>query len=187
MATCRRSVMRMSFPRVADGAEAAAIGVGGDAEAALDDAAQRSRRCRSRSGPRSTSSVSVVVSSSRRAASRRMRSTKRPGRLADLGGEDAGEVAHAHGGRRGQGGHAVVAARRRLDEGLHGPDGRALGPGHPDRRGELGLSAGAVQEHHQPAGHRLRHVDPRSSCTSASDRSMPAVTPALVQYLPSRM
>ena len=28
---------------------------------------------------------------------------------------------------------------------------------------------------------------PRSSCTSASERSMPAVTPALVQYLPSWM
>ena len=57
-------------------------------------------------------------------------------------------------------GKAVVATGRRLDEGLHGPDGRALGAGDPDRRGELGLSPRAVQEHDQPAGHRLGHLDP---------------------------
>ena len=82
------------------------------------------------------------------------------GALADLGGEHAGEVAHAHGRRGGQGGQAVVAARRGLDEVLDGADGRALGPGHPDGRRELRLPARPVQEHDEPAGDGLRDVDP---------------------------
>ena len=79
--------------------------------------------------------------------------------LADLGREDPGEVAHAHRGRRGERREAVVTPGGGFDEGLHRADGRALGAGHPDRRGELGLAPRAVQEHHQPTGHRLGHVN----------------------------
>jgi len=78
--------------------------------------------------------------------------------LADLGGEHAGEMAHAHGRRGGEHGQPVVTAGRGLDPVLDGPDGRTLRPGHPDRRGELGLAARPVQEHDQPPGQRLGDV-----------------------------
>jgi hypothetical protein len=61
--------------------------------------------------------------------------------LADLGSEHPGEVAHAHRRSGGERGQPVVTAGRGLDAILYGPDGGALGPGHPDRRGELGLAA----------------------------------------------
>jgi len=78
--------------------------------------------------------------------------------LADLGGEHAGEVAHAHRRRGGERGQPVVTAGRGLDAILDGPDGGAPGPGHPDRRGELGLAARPVQEHDQPPGQRLGDI-----------------------------
>ncbi len=52
--------------------------------------------------------------------------------LADLGGEHAGEVAHAHAGRGGQRGQAVVAPGSGFHQALDSPDRRPLGPGHPD-------------------------------------------------------
>lgn len=78
--------------------------------------------------------------------------------LADLGGEHPGEVAHAHRRRGGERGQPVITAGRGLDAVLDGPDRRALGPGHPDRRGELGLAARPVQKHDQPPGQRLGDV-----------------------------
>lgn len=107
--------------------------------------------------------------------------------LADLGGEHPGEVAHAHRRRGGERGQPVITAGRGLDAVLDGPDRRALGPGHPDRRGELGLAARPVQKHDQHRASVWATSAPRSSATRASARSMPAVTPALVQMWPSRM
>ena len=78
--------------------------------------------------------------------------------LADLGGEHPAEVAHAHGRRGGERGQPVITAGRGLDPVLDGSDGRALGPGHPGGRGELGLAAWSVQEHDHPPGQRLRDV-----------------------------
>ena len=82
--------------------------------------------------------------------------------LADFRGEDAGEVAHAHGRRRGHGGHPVISTRGRLDQGLHRTHGGALGAPHPHRRGELGLPAradgGTSRATEPPSGPR-RHPD----------------------------
>ena len=79
--------------------------------------------------------------------------------LAHLGGEDPREVPDAHGGGGGERRQPVVATGSGFDEGLHGPNGRALGARDPHRRRELRLPAGPVEEHHQPAGHGLGHVD----------------------------
>ena len=49
---------------------------------------------------------------------------------------------------------AGAASTRCLDR----PHGGPLGPGDPHRRGELGLPAGPVEEHDQPAGDRLGDV-----------------------------
>ena len=50
---------------------------------------------------------------------------------------------------------------------------------------ELRLAAGAFQKHHEMTCDGQRDARPRSSSTSASARSMPAVTPAEVQTSPS--
>src|SRR6202011_4222923 len=62
-------------------------------------------------------------------------------RLADLVGEDAGEMTWAHCRPAGQFDDVVEPAGRRLDGLLHVADRGATGPRHPDRSGELCLTA----------------------------------------------
>ena len=104
------------------------------------------------------SRVSSVVSSWRRASFHPHPLDEPTRGLAHLGGEDPGEVAHAHGGGIGEDGNPVVAVGLALDQVLDGPHRRPLRSGHPHRCGELGLSTGAVKEHDQPSGHRLGHL-----------------------------
>ena len=59
---------------------------------------------------------------------------------------------------------------------------------HPHGGGELRLAARPMEEHHQPAGHRLGHVDAEVLLDQGERQIYAlAVTPALVQYLPSLM
>ena len=157
MAICRRSVMRTSF-RVGRGTEAPPVGIRWDAEVPLEHAAQGLGAAEPAARRDEVERVARLLELAA--------GSLQPGaldeaarRLAHLGGEDPREVPDAHGGGRGEGGQPVVATRRGLDEGLHGPDGRTLGAGDPHRRRELGLPTGPVEEHHQPAGDGLGDVD----------------------------
>ena len=147
----------MSF-RVETARKRAPVGVGRHAEVALEHAAQGLGAAEPAAGRHDVEGVGRLLEL---AAGRFQAGAfdEAAGGLADLGGEDAGEVAHAHGRRGGESGQTMVASRGGLDERLHGPEGRAFGAGDPHRRRELGLPSGTVQEHDQPAGHGLGHVD----------------------------
>ena len=140
------------------GTEAPPVGIGRHAEVLLEDAAQGLGAAEAAAGRHHVEGVGRLLELTAGGLQPGAFDEAARG-LAHLGGEDPGEVADAHGRRGGEGGQPVVATGRGLDEGLHGPDGRALGAGDPHRRGELGLPAGPVQEHDQPAGHGLGHVD----------------------------
>src|ERR1700712_4151912 len=79
----------------------------------------------------------------------------RPRCLADLFGEDPGEMPWAHRRPAGQVRNAVHSTGFGFDGLLHLTDRGPLRAGHPDRGGELGLPAGSAQIQHQPAGDGL--------------------------------
>ena len=111
--------------------EASPVGVGGDVQSPLESPAQRLRR------PEATADgddVEGVVGRLQLAAGRLQADAfdEAPGGLAHFGGEDAGEVADAHGGGRRQGRKPMIATGGRLHHRLYGPDGGAFGPRHPD-------------------------------------------------------
>ena len=114
-----------------------------------------SRRCRTRSGGRSRRRCRSVSSSWRRAASTRMRSTYWPGasptssvntRVKWRGLIAARRASSAM--RWSAAGSASIASWTLRT------DGRSARR-HPHRRGELRLTAGAAEEHHEPAGDGL--------------------------------
>ena len=68
------------------------------------------------------------------------------------------EVARAQGDQRGEAVHGQVGIRVRVDVVLGEADRPRLGGGRPDRGGELALTAGPTQEHHEMAGDELRQL-----------------------------
>ena len=103
-----------------------------------------------------------------------------------LAPEEAGEVARAHRGAFGQGLDPQVGVEVVGDPGLELAQRPPLGELRREVGAELGLAAGALEEEDQPARDLQRDLAPRSSSTSARERSMPEVTPAEVQTSPSR-
>ena len=100
-------------------------------------------------------------------------------------GEPALQVPRAQAGQLGQLGDAVPAAGigvDRVDDAAQRVAGRLPGP---QRHAELRLASRPAQEQVQLPGDVQRGRGPRSTSTSASARSIPAVMPAEVQNRPS--
>ena len=157
-------------------AEAAAIGVRGDAEAALGDPPQRFGGAESAAGG---DHVERVVGRLELAPGRLQAHAldELAGGFAHFGAEHAGEVAQAHVRRGGEGGNTVVTSGRGLDQCLHGPYGRALGPPHPHRGGELRLARpvdeGTSRASGPPSAPRPRRGPPARG--PAPDRCPPSL------------
>ena len=135
-----------------------------------------SRWCRSRRAAMASRVSSVVSSRPGRLGAYPLHVAAR--RLPHLGGEQPGEVALRETRRPGHGTHPVVTPGVGVHPGLGVAHGSPGGPGAtPAWR--TGSDLRPVHEHHQPPGDQLGTSAPRSSSTRASDRSIPAVTPAL--------
>ena len=109
------------------------VGVRGDTEPSSGKPAAASRPVPKPQRLATTSSVSSVVSSSRRAASRRTRSTNRPGVSPTSAVKTRVKWRTLMAAAAAKHGKPVVATGRDLHQGLHGPHGGALGTRHPHR------------------------------------------------------
>ncbi len=135
--------------------ESLAVLVGGDAEAPGEACVASSRRCRTHTDAAIESTVSVVVSSARRAASIRTPATYWAGLVPTSAAKQRVKWRSLMPTRGREVADAVVASGLGVDEILSGANRCRVGSLAPDRRGELGLPTGAAQEHHQPPGDHL--------------------------------
>jgi hypothetical protein len=156
MATCRRSVTPVSFRRRSTRNVAGRSR--GRRQPRLEDTSQRLGGAEPQRTAM-TSRVSLVVSRSRRAASRRTRSTNRPGVSPTSAVKTRVKCRTLMAAAAARAGSAMITtgadstnvctARtvERSARGTHTGDANWVCP------------PGAVQEHHQPAGHGLCHLD----------------------------